>query len=400
MNLLLPYISGKRYFSSFLVFLILFFLFLKQKQPLNKVVWRLIVLAVAESLSNVISILVGGVDYSYKELLFNFIFILIPFSSYYCGLRLMKRKGNKGKSVEKILLTVTIVECLVGAFQIIVPAFRVITLQLYSSLEKYSQTFAGGLVRIVGTFGNPNNYACFVAILSCLNLHFFLQSKRHGKSNISIIIIMVVATIVIVFSQSKTAAALYLLLMAYALLDINNMKRVVLFSIIIGLAIFIMLKNSSIEGIFAEYLNSADNLTLGGRKNIWIKYLDTFKTNGFANILFGNGPSFYKNIDTSVDNAYLDVLIASGLFGLSIFFAKPFALLSRSDNECVKKAKKIVILGILILSVTSQLDLISAIAYYLVIGAIDSMSVKKKAIDNEPSRISTPSFDSGGALIR
>ncbi len=381
MDLFLPYIYGKRYYSSFLVCFIFFLLILKTKQPVNEIVKRLFILTIAELLSSYFSVLVGKNEYSIRELVLNSVSILIPLLSYYCGFRLIKVRGRKS-SLDEVLFGLTLAECVVGISQLLFVPFRMVSLQLYSSVGKYSQTFSGGLIRIVGTLGNPNNYACLIAILSSLNLYLHFQSNKLAKKVMPIIFNMLLATIVIVFSQSKTALVIYLALISYVMLDSNNLKRVVLFLLILVPIIIILLKFSTIGGIFAEYLNVSDNMTLGGRKDIWLKYFEVFKSKNISNMLFGNGPSFFKSIDSSVDNAYLDVIIAYGVFGLALYFAKYFILILWSKNRCINKAKKVIIFGILILSITSQLDLISSIAYYLIFGALDSFADIKSAYFN------------------
>ena len=381
MDLFLPYIYGKRYYSTFLVCLVFFVLILKTRQPINIIIKRLLILTIAELLNSYFSVLVGKNEYSLRELVLNSVSILIPLLSYYCGFRLIRAKGRK-IGLEEVLSGLILAECVVGISQLLFVPFRIVSLQLYSSLDKYTQTFSGGLIRIVGTLGNPNNYACLIAILSSLNLYLYFQSNRLAKKAMPIILNMLFATIVIVFSQSKTALVIYLALIAYVMIDSSNLKRAVLFLLILVPTIIILLKFTTVGGIFAEYLNVSDNMTLGGRKNIWLKYFEVFKSKNLSNMLFGNGPSFFKSIDSSVDNAYLDVIIANGIFGLVLYFAKYLVIVFQPKNEYVNKAKKIIIFGILILSITSQLDLISSIAYYLIFGALDSLADMKSAYFN------------------
>lgn len=377
-NLLLPYISGKRYISSLLIVLTVIIIIIENKEQINRNIRILAIFTIAELVNNYVSIIISGTDYTFADLAAISITILIPVFSYFCAYKLVNKKRYKQKNIEFILVAISVMESLIGILQILFLPFRMLTLQLYSSVEKYTHTFAGEFVRVVGTFGNPNNYACFIAILFCVNLNYIIKSK--GKHYL-FSIYAIITTIAIIFSQSKTAIIIFIVLIIYTIFDFKNIKRLFLFTIFVGIAIIILLKVSNIGGIFLDYLDVSDNLTLGGRKDIWIKYYDVFKNEGIINIIFGNGPNFFKSIDTSIDSAYLNALVAGGFTGLLIFIFKYMLLLSFSKSKNYNKEINIILLGIIILNITSQLDIISSIAYYLVLGAIDA----KKNINSKKS---------------
>lgn len=374
--LFLPSIFGTRYYPALFIYIASLFLMLRNAGRISKKFKILILLALFEFIEAYISILIGGGNYNLKDLFFYSLQIFIPLLAYYSGLKLIKNNYNTEYIIKNIILIIIIAQSITGIFQIISPQFRMLTLQLYSSMEKYTRTFSGGLVRAVGTIGNPNNYGCLISIFACLYLYLSLSNIKHNIKNISFLVtIITIATLAIIYSQSSTAIIIYILLSLYVLINKKYLKYLLIFILIFLIFLIFMVNyNRNIISIFISYFSLKDILAMHGRTDLWAKYFDIFKSELWMNKLFGNGEFLYSG---TFDNAYLKIIVSNGLIGLILYFLKMIIIISYPLKKNISKAQNIIIFGIILLNITSELDLITQVIYFSVIGSLESLKNNK-----------------------
>lgn len=378
-TLLLPSIFGTRYYPALFIYIVSLFLMLKNAGRISKKIEKLLLLAFFEFIGAYISILAGGGNYNLKDLIFYSAQILIPLLSYYSGFKLTKNNYNKEYTIKNIVLMIIITESITGISQIFFPQFRIWSLQLYSSVEKYTRAFSGGLVRAVGTIGNPNNYGSLISIFACLYLYLSLNNLKRNMEISAILIAIIIAALAIIYSQSTTAIIIFILLILYVLFNKKNLKIFLIIAFLLLIFLIIIIKyNRNIMSIFISYVSIKDIFELHGRTAIWARYFDLFNSELWVKKIFGNGIFFTDNINFGTfDNAYLHIILSNGLFGFFIYFAKMIIIVSYPSEKYIKKAQKIIIFGILLLNITSELDLITEVIYFSILGSLESLNCKK-----------------------
>ncbi len=369
--LLFPIINGKGYYGA--IILIIFSLFNLFNNDLTKSSLYLLILSLIEIVLYNVSALNSISLYNNKMIFNDHVSIMIPFFMYNLTNSSKTAKINKD-GMTNILIYIILVESITGIAQLAFPAARDIIIKLYASQEKYAQRYKGEIVSITGTVGNPNSYAAIIAVVANVLLYIIITQSLEERKRTLIIGIIIISIIDIVISRSRTGIIIFFSMFIYIL--IVNKRYKGLFLLIISEVGLLIIFWNTIETllIFQRFADRENMRSLGGRIYIWDSILDLLINQPICKLVIGNGKNFYKSILTAIDNGYLEALVSYGIAGIFLMILKYGFLWNYTRNRNRKNLKRIILIGILLFLITSELDFISTIVYFLLFGCIDRFS--------------------------
>lgn len=306
-----PNIGNRDYIGIIIVYLFAVLFSLVSKIQLDKIVLSIILYTSVIVIIDLINMFIYSSSILYMVRIF--IYALIPILSYLVG----KFLSTKIDIIflNKSILFIGVIQALFGILQVYSDKFRFFSLTNYANFEKYNYGFENWAVgRVVGTIGNPNTYGIFMAVIILFMINIIIPQDQKNKNRVSIKISFILCVYAVILSQSRTA---YLLLTFGIILSIllrrkNKLRNILamLLMILIFIVVFInvpfLLKRFSIDSI----------LSFGNRLPIWKTYINEYLNPLNFKFIIGYGSNYIKDINQSVDNYYLQIILQYGIIGL------------------------------------------------------------------------------------
>lgn len=336
----------------------------KSVRGLGIVVFTLIL----SSLSSVVTMLLNNSEIRLGgsiEVLKPLFFMMIAAAGYYLG-SLGVGVYKKLEGIAKIVLVGQIIFSIDQMFQ-----FNL--LAMFADYGK-SKPF-GGLVRSVGSVGNPNFFAWIV-----LQMTVILVVISSIKKNIGWIII---AFGLVVLSGSRTMLLMFPVALFFSVW-LSGQRKVVspltikvavifLFLLFLGLNLLSNFKDTL--PYLAQLLNIVNTGELSSinsfaaRLDMWEERYDVFESGGILALFFGLGPIELYRI---VDNDFLYVFFRFGLFGSVLMYSFYMFLLVLLWKDRSKMSSMLIVYLTLSIVVGVQSDTLSGwyypVIFYLYVG--------------------------------
>ena len=307
---------------------------------------------------------------------FEYVKVVQYFVAYWLAsqIRLDMRRLDK---LISLLCASTIISLIVAWLQItdVVPGVTDALATLYQFGKDPTLALRSAGQRAVGTLGNANNYASFIAVVASVSFAQLLFRADLSRTRRRLHTIFVMASIVSIgITASRTAAAALTVAVLFLTMSKNRAswskpdRRFWWLLVLAGIAAvsywYILPKVAPFAARRWALTSEVEQYsTLNGRIFIWQKVVPLIKQSP----LFGYGPA-ESRLSSAVDNEFLAVALHYGLVGLAVYvllwwhlYAKGRSLIVSGDSARIAFGR-----GLQAMVVTCLVFALGAGAFYLI----------------------------------
>jgi O-antigen ligase len=292
--------------------------------------WFMLALAFLLLFSTIINVAIGRYDFFIKDLYQPIVFIrMILIAAIAASLYFGERQVKQFAIGILIISLMSVVLAFIQRFRFwyvsgLVERFYAVT---WTHLEE-----KGIGARVVGTFGNPNQFGLYLVMLAAVSLAIAINMKGLIKL-LAVVSFVSLSLAVLITTASRTALiALFMITVLSLLLSLRGKAIIpVLLLAILMLGVFIFVRiyadtlplNPRVKGIIGVGDGKSMSSILYARYRLWERSMREAK----KSIILGVGIS--KIIYQTTDNGYLMMLLRTGIAGLSIYISMLAALFIR-----------------------------------------------------------------------
>jgi len=369
----LPAFGGKSYINI-LVIPIAALLLTSYKSTFSR---SSMILALITVLS-IISLLLSNPSLDIRNLFQLILFEIILFFCYQCGRLIVL--DNK---LINVLLAILFAESVICLLELSSIELRSRIFTIYGiNIAKYI-TESQSLFSVVGTIGNPNDYAIFINLLFILIIlaDRELNSELVSKSTVLESVAFLLSAINIYFSFSRTGVLLFLMLVI--LIGIESHNHWFLFLVILVTVVFYhninkLGSNALIRRFEGVFIGGLD-IDFGARERMWRIYLDEIRHFNLRHLFLGMGNNYYETFFSAVDNQYIYIMLSNGVLGIIIYILKILFIIIWDGPRHLKVH---LLLLILISGIVMSIGPLENILIFLFLGVFEERHEKKPLSNN------------------